>query len=192
MIMKYFPFVVSVFALTILLFVPLSEAWAQVVHDEAPMNHGTMGTEDKAVPDLERAFLSMMIPHHVAAVEMSKFVLPLAQDPQVITWAEDIIVAQEEEIALMESWLEERGGYDEEARHMMEEEMAMMMDLLHGDTDPERSFVEHMIPHHLGAVEMALPVLVHSEDEAMLVLARDIIATQAEEIYRFKLWLLDR
>ena len=46
----------------------------------------------------ERAFYSMMIPHHEAAVAMSRLILGKTKDPQVKKWAEDIVAAQTTEI----------------------------------------------------------------------------------------------
>jgi uncharacterized protein (DUF305 family) len=56
--------------------------------------------------DLEKAFITGMIPHHQGAVDMAKLLL---QDktisPQLQKFAQDIITAQESEIGVMNLWL---------------------------------------------------------------------------------------
>lgn len=46
-------------------------------------------------------FLAMMIPHHLAAVEMARLLLVHGKDPLARQLAEDIIVSQSAEIAAM-------------------------------------------------------------------------------------------
>jgi uncharacterized protein (DUF305 family) len=53
----------------------------------------------------DRDFVASMIPHHQGAIDMAKVVLAFGKDPEVKKLAEDIIKAQEQEIAWMKSWL---------------------------------------------------------------------------------------
>jgi len=57
--------------------------------------------------------------------------------------------------------------------------------------DPDVYFVESMLAHHIGAVEMAEVQLKYGMDDEMRQLARDIIATQDIEIKMMKQWLKD-
>ncbi len=52
-------------------------------------------------------FVRGMIPHHQGAVDMAKTVIAFGKDPQIRKLAEEIIKAQETEIAMMQSWLKQ-------------------------------------------------------------------------------------
>ena len=54
-------------------------------------------------------FVKGMVPHHQGAIDMAKTVLAFGKDPAVRKLAEEIIKAQESEIALMREWLKNNG-----------------------------------------------------------------------------------
>ena len=57
--------------------------------------------------------------------------------------------------------------------------------------DVDRDFVAMMVPHHQGAIDMAIAVLRHGHNEQLRRLAQEIIVTQQEEIAAMRMALGD-
>jgi uncharacterized protein (DUF305 family) len=62
----------------------------------------------KMTGDPDRDFVIMMIPHHQAAIDMAKVELAQGKDEATRKLAQDIVSAQEKEIADMKAWLAKR------------------------------------------------------------------------------------
>jgi len=139
-------------------------------------------------------FVEMMIPHHEQAVEMSELIL--AKDgvaAEVAALAEQIRAAQEPEIALMEQWLDDwglpsmsgMGGMDHGGSGgmdgMMSDEQMAELETADGATG-STIFLELMIEHHEGAIEMAQEVINDGRDAGVRTLAEQIIVSQTAEI----------
>jgi hypothetical protein len=66
----------------------------------------------------------------------------------------------------------------------------MMSDMTVKPTgDVDHDFVEMMVPHHQGAIDMAQAVLRHGHNEQLRRLAQEIIVTQQQEIAAMRLAL---
>jgi uncharacterized protein (DUF305 family) len=167
------------------------------------MDHDGMGQTDGS-SEFNRAdimFAQMMIPHHEQAIEMSDLIL--AKDgvvPEVVELAEEIAAAQGPEIEQMQSWLDEwgapsmmdaddaggMGGMD----GMLTEEELDELEAADGTTGTEL-FLQGMIEHHEGAIDMAERHQENGESDEALALSASIIETQTAEIERMQELLAD-
>jgi uncharacterized protein (DUF305 family) len=144
-------------------------------------------------PDLD--FMHGMIPHHQGAVDMAKVVLQYGKDPDVKTFAENVIKAQESEITFMNAWLAkiDKAALPESTdatkgnATVMASMMKDMMVPASGDADVD--FIKGMIPHHQGAIDAAKVALQYAKDAEVLKLAQDIATAQESELTFMKDWL---
>ncbi|WP_131767002.1 DUF305 domain-containing protein [Candidatus Protofrankia californiensis] len=148
--------------------------------------------------DADVMFAQMMIPHHQQAVEMAALAPDRAADPAVLTLAEQIGTAQAPEIETMTGWLEawgeptampgagdHGGGHGTDDTGMMSEDD---MTALREASGPafDRMFLEMMIRHHGGAIEMARAEQRDGQSPDAMALARTIESTQAAEVETMK------
>lgn len=155
---------------------------------------GTMmgGDGDQNAADI--MFVQMMIPHHEQAIEMSEIILAKdGVDPEVSALAEQIRAAQDPEITLMEQWLDDwglpsmsgMGGMDHVGSGgmdgMMSDEQMEELESAEGVAG-STLFLELMIDHHEGAVEMAEDVIDDGRSSDVRELAEQIITSQTAEI----------
>jgi uncharacterized protein (DUF305 family) len=143
--------------------------------------------------DADIAFAQGMIPHHEGALMMSEVAVERATDPRVIELAQRIEAGQDPEIELMTGWLAQWGQPLESGdEHGMDHGSDGMGGMDTGGMDldnmpsagPEfdRMWLESMIEHHDGAVEMARTELDEGRNPEAIDLAHTIIDTQTREI----------
>jgi len=143
---------------------------------------GMMGMDHSAMMvSSEREFVAGMIPHHQEAVDTANEVLARGgSTPEIRTLAEEIIAAQETEIAMLKEW--HIAWYGEE--YIVDGSyQPMMRDLSElSGADLDKRFLEDMIPHHMGAIMMAQSVRPHIEHQEVTDMADAIMETQTAEI----------
>jgi len=163
-----------------------------------------------SIPDSEpfnRAdvdFATQMIPHHAQALLMVDTASPRPDlSPPLVALVESIRTEQTGEIEQMTDWLQEWGqpipdnprdhaGMEDGAMDDMAEMPGMAsteeMGELEAAAGPEfeELWLEMMIEHHQGAIEMAGTEVDAGEDADAVSLAEDITLSQAEEIERMQ------
>ena len=139
------------------------------------------------------SFAKGMIPHHRQAVEMADLAPDRARSAEVKKLAAEIEKAQAPEIEKLSGWLTSWGetvpaeGAMEHSMHgggmegMMSAEEMTALENASGEAF-DTSFMEMMIKHHEGAVEMAKTEQSDGAHAPARKMAADIIASQSAEI----------
>ena len=141
------------------------------------------------------AFATNMIPHHQQAVELSALVPDRTTNQELIALAEQISGAQQPEIETLKVFLVQwkEGTADPGPGHAGHPNMAGMVDQptltklasLTG-TEFDRLWLESMISHHQGAIEMAKSEIANGENVDAKTLANKVVTTQEAEIGHMK------
>jgi uncharacterized protein (DUF305 family) len=138
--------------------------------------------------DQDVTFATMMKPHHEQAVEMADVIL--AKDgisADVTDLAAQIKDAQGPEITQLEEWITAWGaddsmsGMDHSMDGMMSDEDMSALESATG-AEAEKLFLEQMMMHHEGAVEMAQTEVDKGQNADAIEMAEMIVQTQTEEI----------
>ena len=158
-------------------------------------------------------FLQGMIVHHEQAILMSSMVGKRTNNPTIVDLADRIDASQEDEISFMEGWLKDRGeNAPEENKHSMMDnhkmdhdgmerhDMSMHLDMVgmaspkqlkelenSKSTDFDRLFLQLMIAHHDGALEMVKDLKKFSGaayDPILNEFVSDLVNDQGVEIER--------
>jgi len=153
--------------------------------------------------DADVDFMAGMIPHHAQAVVMAGWAPSHGARQDVAILCERIVVGQRDEITMMQTWLRDRGLAVPDAtstRHRMKMPNGMEHDMLMpgmlSDEEmaaldrargPEfdRLFLEGMIRHHQGAIDMVDTLFKSygaAQDETVFKFANDVQADQSVEI----------
>lgn len=142
-------------------------------------------------------FAQGMIPHHGQAVQMADMALRVSANPDVTALAEQIKDAQSPEIEQMTTWLRDWDQAVPDPDAAMRDNMGraggMMMSGMMSSAEMrrlrnasgtgfDRMFLEMMILHHEGAIEMAEQQLAKGKYQPTKDLAQAVITGQEAEI----------
>lgn len=165
-------------------------------------------------------FMQHMVVHHGQAVEMVELLRAKGADPKVKLMGERIALSQEAEIELMRNWLTDRGqaltmadmhmghagmNHTGHAGHAMAASdtpimpgmlSPAQMQTLAAASGPEfdRLFLQGMIQHHQGALDMVDDLLAQpdaAQDPMLSDFASSVVADQSAEILRMQSLLSD-
>jgi uncharacterized protein (DUF305 family) len=141
-------------------------------------------------PDAD--FAGMMKIHHEGAVEMAQLQLEKGQDPELRKMAENIMKDQQQEIQVLGSFTPSKT--DTITNEAFHREVLTQMQTMKMDHDPngsvDKQFVEMMIPHHQGAIDMVNAYLKNGATDAKLKsMAKQMVVEQEREIKQMKDWL---
>jgi len=153
------------------------------------------------------AFMQHMLVHHGQAVEMVALVQDRTANDTIRMLGRRISLSQEAEMELMHDWLAVRGepaampGHDSHAGHTGHDmgDTAVMPGMLTPNqmqalaaargSEFDRLFLEGMIQHHQGALDMVEDLLAHpdaAEDTLLSEFTGSVVADQSAEILRMQ------
>jgi uncharacterized protein (DUF305 family) len=157
--------------------------------------------------DADVEFMTGMIGHHAQATLIAGWAESHGASPELQRLAARIVVGQDDEIAIMQRWLRQRGETvpDPDSSHSMHghgAHHAQMPGMLTADelaaldaargTDFDRLFLTLMIRHHEGAIQMVDRLFGSqgaAQDDVVFRLASDVQADQIAEIRRMRIML---
>ena len=176
-------------------------------------NHSNHNINSKSNPCTDKLtdieYLEHMIPHHQVAIDMSELLEPKTNNPIMLHLCRDIIRKQGYEIWEMEIMKRKladtiftndkgRKPYDKTKLEIFYPKLSKSKD---GDCNPlffkpddhmkhmehmevnDRSYLEHMIPHHQVAIDMSKRLLLHTNNSYLIDFCRKLIIDQQGEIF---------
>jgi uncharacterized protein (DUF305 family) len=156
-------------------------------------NATTMGATIGAKNVMSDAeFLDNAIPHHEGAVIMAQVVLENSERPELRNFAQSVITGESKSIAQLYEW--RRDWYGKQDRIFLDQvspKVSMIIDL--GEKDPEFDlrFLEAMIAHHQGAINMLQGILIPTARPEIHSTATAGVVALAADINTMQQWKKD-
>ena len=170
---------------------PASDGHTEHEHTEEPVITGQPAGYNAD----DVAFATNMIPHHQQAVDLSALVPDRSTNPELIALAAQVSAAQQPEIETMKvflvQWKENpdtgsgHEGHGAPMAGMVDEGTMTKLGSLNGP-EFDKLWLESMISHHQGAIEMAKAEIANGENVDAKRLAQTIIDTQQAELGKMK------
>jgi uncharacterized protein (DUF305 family) len=135
-------------------------------------------------------FAQMMIPHHQQAIELSAMVPDRSTNPAMVKLAATISGEQQPEIAAMKALLvqwdvQPDGDHGMAMQGMVDDATMAQLQALKG-AEFDTLWLQSMISHHQGAIEMANTEIAKGESPDMVTMAKNIVTAQQAEIGQMK------
>jgi len=174
--------------------------------DSSQMTSGSNPCTDK-LTDLE--YLEHMIPHHQVAIDMSILLIPKTDNPIMLHLCRDIMRKQSYEIwemnmiknSISDTVFSSDPWQVDKVSTKLDIHSPIMSRAKEGPCNPmffkpndhsqhmkgmkvtDKSYLEHMIPHHQVAIDMSRRLLLHTNHSYLLDFCRKLIIDQQGEIY---------
>lgn len=140
-------------------------------------------------------FIVQMVPHHMAAIEMSENLLAYCSIPELKEIAEGIITEQTRGIGDMLEIEEEcercQNTHCQLNRfqgriNQIKQLMFFQMRHAYADNNISCNFIREMIPHHMGAVRMSKTALEYELCPGLVPILQSIITSQEHGILQMR------
>lgn len=176
----------------------------------SPSSDSTYSSEAVAqntANEADAAFVRMMIPHHHQALVMSRMAPTRSNDQQLLSLADRIDVEQGLEISMMQQWqgwhgLEVTNAEQAYQQLLQNPEMLEQMGMAtpaelddlsaSSGTAFDVLYLELMIEHHEGAMDMLVDVIINGNDATLEQWATDMLTTQYTQIQQMEQMLADK
>jgi len=137
----------------------------------------------------DKDFLSQMIPHHNAAIQMARYEITYGKNAEMIQLAKSILTEQHVEVNMMQQWLLSlpitKPGLPQQYQADMNRTMSSMMGAMISQAfsdNIDKAFAQMMIPHHQAAIDMAKVILQYPSDAKITSFAKLLISNEQIEI----------
>ncbi len=149
--------------------------------------------------DADIAFATNMVTHHKQAIDLARMVPEHSTDPDLLALAAQIVDTQQPEVNILNvflvQWNEnpevgtggagDDGGHGPEMAGMADEATVARLESLQG-SEFDTLWLETMIAHHRGAVDMAEAEIAGGENVDAIAMAQTMANTQKAEMQQMQ------
>lgn len=151
--------------------------------------HSSNNDKSMVDSDIDHTFINDMIEHHMGAISMANEAQEKSRRSEIQTLTGNIIAAQEKEIAMMYDWKKNWFNDTEQIEiNAGDHGTSMTQDLGVADKEFDLRFMNAMVQHHQGAIDMANDILKTTQREEVRTFANNIITDQTKEINQMNEW----
>lgn len=148
---------------------------------------GSISSSEVSMGDKE--FLAAVIEHHVGAIEMAKVAREKSERAEIRDFANDVIAMETSNIDQAYIWRKDWFG---ESSHVFlnkkDNSVSMIKDLGKKDAQFDLRFLNAMIEHHEGAINMLSDILVPTTRTEIHSLATSSITALSKDIIVMQQW----